>query len=841
MAINFSKLGGGNAVDTILHPREIFSALPNKESKYQYPRDVQAEVWNQWFERRDEKDIVVRMNTGSGKTVVALLLLKSCLNENKGPAVYIAPDPYLAKQIVNEGNQLGIETVDDPDSIRFKKGKAILVTSIWKLINGQSAFGTSTTGIKIPIGSIVIDDAHACLETTEGQFTMRADGLFQESLLQLFQEDLRLQSEATLAELTANQLKSQMLVPYWSWIDKQSQVVSLFTDASACSRSADRKKEFTQKTYDSVTFNYPLIKDSLPLCRCVITGTEIEISPRIIPIDVIPSFGNAARRIVMSATLADDSILVSHFNFAPVSIIKSITPSVANDIGDRMILIPQELNGDFGDDVLKAFLKDLSGTRNVVVIVPSKYRSEYWQDVAVLTLKADNLEAGIEQLKSGLVGLVVLINKYGGIDLPKKACEVLVIDGLPDVRREIDKIEESVLYGTEQILSQRIQRIEQGMGRGVRSNDDHCLVFLIGKTLTNFLYKAGATQKFSAATRAQIALSEQLTDELHGKDIVALREVAESFLKRDQEWIKVSKGAMANLKYEQIKNVNPIAIIQRQAFESARRNNHNESKRLLNEAVNKVADPKIRGWLKQQLAEYTHFVNPTESQVILKSAINENPRITRPISGIDYQRIDPSTKSQAIQCADFIKNSFANGNEVVLEVNSYTSQLIFQPDASEAFEETVKELGWLLGFKAQRPEKDFGQGPDVLWEVGDKTYFVIECKNGVTSANPINKHDCNQMNGSIVWFSGKYGDDFKGIPIMIHPKTEFEYAASLDASVGIINGKQLEGLRNEIRKCASSICAGTWGDPATISVILKDNGLTKDGIQKLLLKPNRVE
>ena len=233
------------------------------------------------------------------------------------------------------------------------------------------------------------------------------------------------------------------------------------------------------------------------------------------------------------------------------------------------------------------------------------------------------------------------------------------------------------------------------------------------------------------------------------------------------------------------------------------------------------------------------FANRIE--VILKSAINENPRITRPISGIDYQRIDPSTKSQAIQCADFIKNSFANGNEVVLEVNSYTSQLIFQPDASEAFEETVKELGWLLGFKAQRPEKDFGQGPDVLWEVGDKTYFVIECKNGVTSANPINKHDCNQMNGSIVWFSGKYGDDFKGIPIMIHPKTEFEYAASLDASVGIINGKQLEGLRNEIRKCASSICAGTWGDPATISGILKDNGLTKDGIQKLLLKPNRVE
>ena len=109
MAMNFSKLASGNAVDTILHPRELFAALPNENPRYQYPRDVQTEVWNQWFDRRAEKDIVIRMNTGGGKTVVALLILKSPLNENKGPAVYTAPDPYLAGQIINEAKELGIE------------------------------------------------------------------------------------------------------------------------------------------------------------------------------------------------------------------------------------------------------------------------------------------------------------------------------------------------------------------------------------------------------------------------------------------------------------------------------------------------------------------------------------------------------------------------------------------------------------------------------------------------------------------------------------------------------------------------------------------------------------
>src|ERR1035437_883458 len=109
MPFDFSKLGASNSADTVLHPREIFTVLPNKDARYQYPRDVQTEVWNQWFERRTEKDLVLRMNTGSGKTVVGILLLKSCLNEGKGPAVYISPDQYLAQQVTEEAGRLGIE------------------------------------------------------------------------------------------------------------------------------------------------------------------------------------------------------------------------------------------------------------------------------------------------------------------------------------------------------------------------------------------------------------------------------------------------------------------------------------------------------------------------------------------------------------------------------------------------------------------------------------------------------------------------------------------------------------------------------------------------------------
>jgi hypothetical protein len=64
MAINFSKISSGNVSNIALHPREIFTALPGKkEGKYEYPRDVQTQVWDYWFARRRERDLVIKMNT----------------------------------------------------------------------------------------------------------------------------------------------------------------------------------------------------------------------------------------------------------------------------------------------------------------------------------------------------------------------------------------------------------------------------------------------------------------------------------------------------------------------------------------------------------------------------------------------------------------------------------------------------------------------------------------------------------------------------------------------------------------------------------------------------------
>ena len=62
----------------MISPRDIFTVLPNKDPKYQYPRDVQGEVWGAWFERLAAEQPLPR----SEKTFTNLLeSRRSQLNE----------------------------------------------------------------------------------------------------------------------------------------------------------------------------------------------------------------------------------------------------------------------------------------------------------------------------------------------------------------------------------------------------------------------------------------------------------------------------------------------------------------------------------------------------------------------------------------------------------------------------------------------------------------------------------------------------------------------------------------------------------------------------------------
>ena len=93
----------------------------------------------------------------------------------------------------------------------------------------------------------------------------------------------------------------------------------------------------------------------------------------------------------MTATLADDSILATHFGVGNQYLNDPITPDTAGDVGDRLIMLPQGLNTEMYDDDIKKLCHDISKTHNVVVIVPSKFRADYWSDISSLTMDKDTI------------------------------------------------------------------------------------------------------------------------------------------------------------------------------------------------------------------------------------------------------------------------------------------------------------------------------------------------------------------------------------------------------------------------------------------------------------------
>lgn len=70
------------------------------------------------------------------------------------------------------------------------------------------------------------------------------------------------------------------------------------------------------------------------------------------------------------------------------------------------------------------------------------------------------------------------------------------------------------------------------MGRGVRSNNDYCLVYLLGNQLTTVLYADEGYKYFSSATKAQFELSEKMCEQIEGQGLDAIIEIGDYVLDR---------------------------------------------------------------------------------------------------------------------------------------------------------------------------------------------------------------------------------------------------------------------------------------------------------------------
>lgn len=818
-----SKLKSSAKTRTI-EPREIFMTLPSKAPGYGYPRDVQSEVWKKWFDIRNEKNVILKMNTGSGKTVVGLIMLQSCLNEEKGPAIYAVPDKYLVKQVVDEAKKLGIAVTEDKDDYNYSNSKAILVTSIQTIVNGYSCFGMKENG-NYPIGSIIIDDVHACMDKIIGQFMIKinAETDAYKELIAIFSSLLKDYNPKNYIDVVEmKDRRKNMLVPYWEWQRQQDNVYRILM-------------KYNNADNAGIYFGLPLIERGLEICDCIITESAIEISPKGIDLEKISSLEDASRRIYMSATLADDSVFVSALGLAMEDMENIITPENANDIGDRLVIFPKYVNSAISETEIKEKVEEIAEKYNVVILVPSFYRAKFWDEGGIRTATKDNIDRIVETLKSGKhVGKVIFVNRYDGIDLPGDACRMLVIDGLPPLNSIRDRYIQSVAPQSTILLREQVQRIEQGMGRGVRSNDDECCIVLMGDELTDVLSRNKGIDYFSAATRCQYDLSKQLWDLLVSETgskptINQIFELANYSLEKDSEWVTTCKENLATVKYSNKARVDERIVAQRRAFEKAMNMQWSDAANAIKIVKDKESDKRTKGYLCQIQAEYINKIDPILSQEILKTGKNLSAAVLSPLKGIQYQKtINTIPQAQAISA-----NLLGEGlelNELLVYIDGILSNLCMG-NQYDKFEDSLNQIGVILGFVCSRPDKETGgYGPDNLWAIDASKYLVIECKTEAITQT-IKKNYCNQLSGSVNWFKENYVYPNECIPIMVHPSKVVDAIASPDENMRVMTEEKLACFRKNIRDLFSALCQnGNVGDVNTINELLRIYKLRKDDI-----------
>lgn len=269
--VDFKKRLAGKKVVKPVDPVVLYDTLDRAHDKGPL-RPAQVAVLSDWFKQhQSDRDVIVKLHTGQGKTIIGLLMLQSRLNASSGPAVYLCPDNFLIAQTCDQAKQFGIRTcIADPElPDAFLNGETILVTSVQKLFNGLTKFGLKKKSIKV--GCLLMDDAHACSDIVREACRIRipAEEPAYAALRTLFADDLEQQGVGTFADIINDKRDAFLPIPYWAWIRHETEVAQIL------STNADRS---------SVKFAWPLLKDMLGLCQGVISGAAIEIEPYVPPL-----------------------------------------------------------------------------------------------------------------------------------------------------------------------------------------------------------------------------------------------------------------------------------------------------------------------------------------------------------------------------------------------------------------------------------------------------------------------------------------------------------------------------------------------------------------------------
>ncbi len=834
--VDFNKRLGKKPGAKPLDPIKLYDTLDRASDKGPL-RPAQLAILQRWHDQyRGQSDVIIKLHTGQGKTLIGLLLLQSRLHETGTPALYLCANNFLARQTCEQATQFGVPYCETEKDLpgEFLDGRTILITTVHKLFSGLTKFRLGAHSV--PVGSLLLDDSHACVDVIRAATTIRLqrdkDKAPYAAVLDLFATELAKQGAGTFAEIRDAAHNVLLPVPYWCWIDRQTEVVALLAK---------------HQDSDAIKFAWPLLRDGLGGCHCLVSGQSIEIAPYLPPLHQFGSFANAKARVFMSATVTNDSFLIRGLGLDPDVIKHPLIYKDARWSGEKMVLIPSLIDDSLDRSTIVANFGARSSKRRsgVVVLAPSFSRTKDWEAAGAKVATKDSIDTDIEALKSGAHDqTLVVANRYDGIDLPDQTCRLLILDSRPHSESLIDSYSDGCRPDSDTTSIRTARIIEQGLGRSVRGEKDYSVILLTGAELIRTIRARASRKYLSDQTRTQVEIGLEIAtmaqEEIEkGRDpLDALTGLIGQCLRRDEGWKRFYAEQMNAMEVREPGHaVLDLFAKELKAEELHESGRSREAVKLYQAMADETADHVEKGWYLQEAARCAYSYSKTDSNSLQIAAHRRNRLVMRPQSGMEFGRLEVVSQRRNARIIDWIRR-FKDYDDLRVTLEDILSRLEFGTQW-ERFELAMHEIGLAIGFAAERPEREWKEGPDNLWGVKEGLYFVIECKSEVSLERAtISKEEAGQLSNAWGWFCRQY-PGAKGLPVIIIPTEKMARAASLPDGTRVLRRSELGRLVTSTRRFFQEFKDLAFDDldEKKVQALINTHNLDAESLAELGKKP----
>ncbi len=515
----------------------------------------------------DTLDIALELPTGSGKTLVGLLVGEWRRRSLGQRVVYACPTRQLALQVAEAAARQGIDAhalIDshrswDPRQVTtYTRSQSIAVTTYSHIFNSHSHLADAKT--------LIFDDAHAAEGYVAEAWALEVErsSTVYHDLFDAFGDAIDPQLATRMGgegadTSTAHEVR---LLPLSAVHQRHGEIDSIL-DAGFASGSDAR-------------FRFSMLRANLASCLFYVSRAGWYIRPMIPPTFEHAAYTDPAQRIYLSATLGEAGELERAFGRSPIARIPSPAAWERTGSGRRFFVFPDLAEFDPATDltVVEATAPDeLDGLEIPDEPTALQRLAELAAKRLVLTQRrptattiADHLgvpsserfvasDTSVTAFKAAARGTLIAANRYDGMDLADQSCRFMIMAEVPTASHLQDRFLSGKLRASD-VLAERIRtRVVQGAGRCTRGPQDWAVVVILGEELLRYLSDNDNTQSMPVELQAEIEFG-LLASTTSYSNLVAL---THSALEQDEDWRRLGEPAIADARARGVRTAQPLA------------------------------------------------------------------------------------------------------------------------------------------------------------------------------------------------------------------------------------------------------------------------------------------